>query len=951
MVKALDIYHYLPPVARDWAASARGWHLGRRRYGAETDELARTARERETWDSSRWQEWTHSRLSHVLKRAGESVPYYREQWARRRRAGDSRSSLDLKNWPLLPKQDLRKNPKAFLVDDSSRWRLQSEHTSGTTGTPLRLWQSRSATRQWYALMEARWRGWYGVSRQDRWAIIGGQLVTPIEQKTPPFWVWNAGLKQLYFSAYHLSHNTAASYVTALKNHRVAYLWAYPSALSLLAGFARDQRLELPQLKVIISNAEPLIERERQAIAEAFHCPVRNTYGMSEMVAAAGECQHGRLHLWPEAGLVEVLKDDTDEPAGFGEIGRLVCTGLLNEEMPLIRYELGDRGALADPSVLCPCGRTLPILQSVEGRDDDVIMTPEGTRIGRLDPVFKAGFPIREAQVIQETLTSLVVKVVPDAGFNAEWANRIEATLRSRVGAMTISVQPVKEIPRGANGKFRAVISRLNTVSVLSDGTGHVRTVAPRPAAPLSLRMYHSLPPLARDLAATLHGYSLKGARYGPATARLADEALERDSWSASQWKAWTDENMQRVLRRAAVQVPYYRQYWETRRRHGDSASFEILANWPILKKEAVRNHPELFLADDCDPRKMLLEHTSGTTGTPLTLWRSRETNQRWYALYEARIRRWNGVTHEHRWGHVGGQPVVPFHQQAPPYWVWNAALRQLYLSCMHIGPQSSAAYLDAIKKYRLEFLLGYSSSISLLAQYAFENGVETPLKLVITDSEPLLDQQRSIVKRGFACPIRETYGMAEIACAASECSAGALHLWPEVGIIELLNEKDQPVGPGQTGRIIATKLLNPDMPLIRYDTQDLAQAETSTSTCACGRSLPTLHKLLGRNDDVVITRDGRRIVQIDRIFDPCYDIREAQIVQEAIGRFTIKVVPGRRWSLADGVALSQALGDLVGEAEIDVELVSQIEKTWAGKHRMIISKVPPDQRDLAGRTS
>jgi phenylacetate-CoA ligase len=181
--------------------------------------------------------------------------------------------------------------------------------------------------------------------------------------------------------------------------------------------------------------------------------------------------------------------------------------------------------------------------------------------------------------------------------------------------------------------------------------------------------------------------------------------------------------------------------------------------------------------------------------------------------------------------------------------------------------------------------------------------------------------------------------MAEIACAASECSVGALHLWPEAGIVELLDEHDHPVGPGQTGRVIATKLIDLDMPLIRYDSQDLAQACQEDNPCACGRTLPRLQKLLGRNDDVVITKDGRRIVQIDRIFDPCYDIREAQIIQEKIGQFTIKVVPGGRWTTSKGKALCTDLQNLVGEAEINIELVPRIERTWAGKYRMIISKV------------
>ena len=939
MKKALEIYHLLPPFARHLAASARGFQLHQWRYGRETDGLATEARQRETWDSKRWQEWQQARLSRVLKHASEAVPGYREEWLRRRTAGDSRSPLVLQDWPILSKEKLRSNPRAFVAADVPLKRLQVEHTSGTTGTPLQLWHSRATARQWYALMEARWRGWYGVSRRDRWGILGGQLVTPARQEKPPFWVWNAGLKQLYLSSYHLSAETCASYLKALREYRVVYLWGYASSLFSLALFAREQRLDLPQLKVIVSNAESLHERKREVIATVFGCPVRDTYGMSEMVAAAGECEHGRLHLWPEAGVVEVFADEQDEPVPFGTVGRLICTGLINEDMPLIRYELGDRGSLADPAEPCPCGRTLPVLRSIEGREDDVIMTADHRRIGRLDPVFKVDFPIHEAQVIQETLTSLRVKVVPDEHYTAACGDQIIAGLRERVGEMSITVECVDHISRGENGKFQAVISLINRETPDANRSRFSDTEGVQFKDSLRLKAFHALPPFARSWAASAHGYSLRALRYGPATLRLAEEALERDTWSSTKWNAWLDERKLRVLRRAALDVPYYRQIWEERRRRGDNASFEVLANWPILRKEPLRTHPESFVASDCNRRAMHVEHTSGSTGTPLTLWRSRETVQQWYALNEARVRIWNGLSHQNKWGHVGGQPVVPFNQRKPPYWVWNSALKQLYLSCMHISPQSSAAYLSAIKEYGLDYLLGYSSSIALLAQAALESGARVPLKLVVTDSEPLLQTQRDLIEKGFACPVRETYGMAEIACAASECSAGALHLWPEVGIIELLDENDQPVAPGQTGRIIATKLINLDMPLIRYDTQDLAQLDPDDRPCACGRTLPRLRKVLGRNDDVVIMADGRRIVQIDRIFDPCYDIREAQIIQEKIGRFTIKVVPGNRWTASQGKALCGALQNLVGEAEINLELVPGIERTWAGKYRMIISKV------------
>ena len=186
---------------------------------------------------------------------------------------------------------------------------------------------------------------------------------------------------------------------------------------------------------------------------------RDTYGMAEIAAAASECEQGRLHLWPEAGHVEIMADWADEVLPEGDAGRLVATGLLNADMPLIRYDTGDRATMAGDA--CACGRSLPVLRAIEGRADDVIVTPDGRAIGRLDPVFKADLPIREAQIIQEEADVLRVLYVPTAAYTAHDGTMLVQRIHDRTGAgMTVILEEVAAVPRAANGKFRAVISRV-----------------------------------------------------------------------------------------------------------------------------------------------------------------------------------------------------------------------------------------------------------------------------------------------------------------------------------------------------------------------------------------------------------------------------------------------------------------------------------------------------------
>jgi phenylacetate-CoA ligase len=335
-----------------------------------------------------------------------------------------------------------------------------EHTSGTTRKPIDLWWSRPTVRRWYAFLEARWRRWYHVTRDDRWAILGGQIVTSPRRTNAPFWVWNGALRQLYMSSYHLSSRNIPAYLDSLIEHRIRSLWGYTSALYALAQEAVRLRRSDLRMTVAITNAEPVDAVQRETIATAFQCPVRETYGMAEIVAAASECEAGYRHLWPEVGILEVLDDD-GRPVPPGTSGEFVCTGLLNADMPLIRYRVGDRGAIDDSPDPCPCGRTLPRLKSVEGRSDDVLYTKDGRCIGRLDPVFKSRLPILEAQIVQEDLDTVVVRFVPAANYTAATGETIAERLRDRMGDIVVRLEPVERIERTANGKQRAVICKVS----------------------------------------------------------------------------------------------------------------------------------------------------------------------------------------------------------------------------------------------------------------------------------------------------------------------------------------------------------------------------------------------------------------------------------------------------------------------------------------------------------
>ena len=461
MSLVLSIYNRMPLASRSLPASLRGYYLNWWRYDRRTDELVDKFLMREKWSENQWDIWRSERLGFVLERAATRVPHYRQMWAERRRRGDRASWSYLENWPVLEKESLRKDARSFVADDCHPAKMFRDHTSGTTGTSLQLWLTKDTVKRWYALFEARSRRWYGLTRHDRWAILGGQLVAPAGQKKPPFWVWNAGLNQLYLSSFHLAPNWIPAYLDVLVKYKIRYLLGYPSAIYALALEALRLGRRDVVFDVVISNAEPLYEYQREAIGKAFQCPVRETYGMAEIVSAAGECEHGSLHQWPEAGIIETVNSSEDQSNAF------LCTGLMNADMPLIRYRVGDSGKMSRR--VCVCGRGLPVIERIEGRSDDLLLTSDGRRVGRLDPVFKGNLPIVEAQIIQETLSEITVLYVPAENFSSATLQSVAVRIRERIGDVNVSFGEVASIPRTSRGKFRAVVCKLTDEERISAG--------------------------------------------------------------------------------------------------------------------------------------------------------------------------------------------------------------------------------------------------------------------------------------------------------------------------------------------------------------------------------------------------------------------------------------------------------------------------------------------------
>jgi phenylacetate-CoA ligase len=448
---AKNIFQHLPSFGKDIAVSAYGLFRNRWRYNEQSPALIEAAAVREQWNFEQWKRYQENQLEKLLHRAYHHIPFYRDHWSKRRRHGDTSSYTDLLSWPIIDKQVVRENTLGFLAEDCNPQKMYHEHTGGTSGSPLNVYWSKETTLNYYAIFERRIRNWHGVTKDTRYGILGGQMLVPFSQNKPPFWVKNFSMNQLYMSSYHISKDSVAAYLEAINSFGVEYLFGYASSLYSIALLGLKQNLNFPVLRVAISNAEPLFDYQIEMISKAFRCPVVNTYGMSELVAAGCSSpeSNGLLELWPEVGIIE-NNLSTEE-------GRFICTGILNQDMGLVRYNLGDNGKLIHPAA----GKLdYYNIQEIFGRNDDLVITREGRRIGRLDTVFKKDLGILEAQIVQEDYERFTLNLVPDATYQENTTQIIVESLKERVGEVQVEVVLMDKIPRSKMGKFRAVISRV-----------------------------------------------------------------------------------------------------------------------------------------------------------------------------------------------------------------------------------------------------------------------------------------------------------------------------------------------------------------------------------------------------------------------------------------------------------------------------------------------------------
>lgn len=452
------IYPHLPVLLQNAACWSYGRRERRTRFGRAFDSCLASLLNSEMRGETDIRAYQDDKVKEIITDAYHHVPYYRDLMTGLKLApGDIRCVADLQKLPILTKETVRQNLERMVSGQANRRELIPRHTSGTSGKALHFYSGRDTIAvQWAVWWRHRMR--FGLKVGDWHANFTGKLVVPPGQTRPPYWRWNKPMRQALLNMHHLTPSKIQAVVGFLNRQEFVFYSGYPSIIHMLALNAREAGLDLTSRpRVIVTGAEKVYEWQRAEIERFSKATLTDQYGFSEGCGNASQCPQFVYHEDFEFGVLECVDPQS---AGHGRVrGKIVCTGFANPHFPFIRYDTGDIGTWESPKVQCACGRRSRVLVGIEGRTEDYVVTPEGGRIMRFDYIFKDTVNVREAQVVQERLGEIKLRIVRRPEYRIEdecfIANEIKRWVSPRLG---VSFEYVSEIQRENGDKFKAVKS-------------------------------------------------------------------------------------------------------------------------------------------------------------------------------------------------------------------------------------------------------------------------------------------------------------------------------------------------------------------------------------------------------------------------------------------------------------------------------------------------------------
>lgn len=401
-------------------------------------------------------------INKLLHHAYNNCTYYQKSFKSAQiHPDDVRSFDDYRSVPILTKKDVHQYGEEIMAPNFEKY--IKFLTSGSTGKPLSGYRDKECS-EFKRACGRRSEFWAGYSLGERIYCLYGNPekelkgLRKLKAKFRRKFLYRTEILDML----RLNEASMLEFADKMRKKPPSLLWGHAHGLYLLSRFLEKRGIDDIQPKGIYSAGMVLHDFERKKIEDVFHCKLQDRYGTEELGLIATECKEQQgLHINTDCHYIEFLGND-GKPVNPGERGLIIVTDLTNMAMPFIRYKLED---ICIPSARqCTCGRTQPLIDKIEGRIADFLITPEREMVSgiSLTDHFAGHIPgISQIQIVQEEIDLLILNIVRDNDFGEKSRQTISRLVREFFGEkMRFQYEFLNQIPQDPSGKYRFTICRV-----------------------------------------------------------------------------------------------------------------------------------------------------------------------------------------------------------------------------------------------------------------------------------------------------------------------------------------------------------------------------------------------------------------------------------------------------------------------------------------------------------
>lgn len=419
--------------------------------------------EAQWWPREKFKDYQLEQVRRICTFAFEKSEFYRNHFSSAGLAPSAIKDLqDMQQLPTIDRDTVNENLAGMLTISPEATNIDYITTGGTGGVPLRFYIGADRSHIEYPYLVSGWQR-VGYRLGGPIAVVRGRIVAA--DSTGLAYEYDPLFKHHYYSNFHMTEEDMGRYLEHVRHIGPCFLHTYPSSVSNLARFMLRNKIKpLANIRGILAESENVYLEQRQMVEKVFGCRYFSSYGHTEKLVAAAECEKSTdYHVWPTYGYFELLDTSGSPVITPGERGEIVGTGFINQVVPFIRYRTGDYATYIGDR--CEkCGREMPVIADIRGHNiQENLIAADGSlitwsAINMHDDTFDH---VRQFQFYQDTPGEAILKIVPAPKFQDKNIAAMQTNLGHKFNEhLQFVVKVVENIPLSKRGKAIFVDQRI-----------------------------------------------------------------------------------------------------------------------------------------------------------------------------------------------------------------------------------------------------------------------------------------------------------------------------------------------------------------------------------------------------------------------------------------------------------------------------------------------------------